>query len=78
MVWPTVTMQVSLVIAADVDSESTKARKAREYGIPIVDEAWLDRAIRNGLIEDYPKTPHASPTTTHGRMSNRPTIEGLA
>ena len=52
MVWPTVTMQVSLVIAADVDSESTKARKAREYGIPIVDEAWLDRAIRNGLIED--------------------------
>ncbi len=52
VVWPTVTMQVSLVIAADVDSESTKARKAREYGIPIVDEAWLDRAIRNGLIED--------------------------
>lgn len=52
VVWPTVTMQVSLVIAADVDSESTKARKAREYGIPIVDEAWLDRAIRNGLIEE--------------------------
>lgn len=52
VVWPSVTMQVRLVIAADVDSESSKARKAREYGIPIVDEEWLAAAIDNGLVEE--------------------------
>lgn len=52
VIWPTVTMQVRLVVAADIDSESTKARKARDYGIPIVDEDWLERALRNGLVEE--------------------------
>ncbi len=33
-----VTRQVRLVIAADVDVSTGRARKAREYGIPIVDE----------------------------------------
>ncbi|HCM50934.1 MAG TPA: hypothetical protein DIS91_10455, partial [Microbacterium sp.] len=32
---------VRLVVAADPDSLSGKARKARDYGIPIVGEAWL-------------------------------------
>lgn len=52
VVWPTVTMQVRLVVAADADSESGKARKARDYGIPIVDEEWLAQAIRRGLVEE--------------------------
>lgn len=36
-----VTKKVRLVAAADPDSLSGKARKARDYGIPIVSEAWL-------------------------------------
>jgi len=36
-----VTKKVRLVAAADPDSLSGKARKARDYGIPIVGEAWL-------------------------------------
>lgn len=38
---PAVTKAARLVIAADPDSLSGKARKARDYGIPIVGEAWL-------------------------------------
>lgn len=38
---PAVTKKVRLVAAADPDSLSGKARKARAYGIPIVSEAWL-------------------------------------
>lgn len=38
---PAVTKKVSLVVAADPDSLSGKARKARDYGIPIVGEEWL-------------------------------------
>ncbi|KAA8828866.1 BRCT domain-containing protein [Bifidobacterium tissieri] len=49
VVWPSVTKKVRLVVAADVDSESTKARKARDYGIPIVSERWLKTAIENGI-----------------------------
>ena len=49
VVWPSVTRKVRLVVAADVDSESTKARKARDYGIPIVSERWLKTAIKNGV-----------------------------
>jgi DNA polymerase-3 subunit epsilon len=37
-----VTKRVALVVAADPDSLSGKARKARDYGIPIVGEAWLE------------------------------------
>ena len=43
--WPAVTKKVRLVAAADPDSLSGKARKARDYGIPIVDEAGLVRLL---------------------------------
>ncbi|MDQ1122853.1 exonuclease domain-containing protein [Microbacterium trichothecenolyticum] len=36
-----VTKRVAVLVAADPDSLSGKARKAREYGIPVVGEAWL-------------------------------------
>ena len=39
--WSGVTKKVKLVAAADPDSLSGKARKARDYGIPIVDERGL-------------------------------------
>ncbi|PFG32038.1 exonuclease domain-containing protein [Paramicrobacterium agarici] len=42
---PNVTKKVSLVAAADPDSLSGKAKKAREYSIPIVDEAGLARLV---------------------------------
>lgn len=45
VVWPAVTKRVALVVAADVDSLSGKARKARDYGIPVVDEATLRRMV---------------------------------
>lgn len=38
---PAVTKAARLVVAADPDSLSGKARKARDYGIPIVGETWL-------------------------------------
>lgn len=41
--WNAVTKKVRLLVAADPDSLSGKARKARDYGIPIVDEAGLER-----------------------------------
>ncbi|WP_404442539.1 DNA polymerase III subunit epsilon [Microbacterium marinum] len=43
---PAVTKAVSLVVAADPDSLSGKAKKARDYGIPIVGEAWLEDFVR--------------------------------
>lgn len=42
---PNVTKKVSLVAAADPDSLSGKAKKARDYGIPIVDEVGLERLL---------------------------------
>jgi DNA polymerase-3 subunit epsilon len=39
--WAGVTKKVALVVAADPDSLSGKARKAREYGIPVVGESAL-------------------------------------
>ncbi len=43
--WNGVTKKVRLVIAADPDSLSGKARKARDYGIPVVGvEEFLDSA----------------------------------
>lgn len=41
IVWPSVTKKVKLLVAADPDSLSGKAQKARSYGIPIVGEQWL-------------------------------------
>lgn len=43
--WGAVTRKVRLVVAADPDSISGKARKARDYGIPIVDELTLRRML---------------------------------
>ena len=43
--WAAVTKKVRLVVAADPDSLSGKARKARDYGLPIVDEATLESLI---------------------------------
>lgn len=43
--WQAVTKKVKLVVAADPDSLSGKARKARDYGIPIVDESGLVRLL---------------------------------
>lgn len=42
---PTVTKKVRLVVAADPDSLSGKAKKARDYGIAIVSEAGLRKLI---------------------------------
>lgn len=42
---PAVTKKVKLVVAADPDSLSGKARKARDYGIPIVGEAGLAKLL---------------------------------
>jgi len=39
--WDAVTKKVKLLAAADPDSLSGKARKARDYGIPVVAESWL-------------------------------------
>ena len=36
--WSAITKKVKLLVAADPDSLSGKARKARDYGITIVDE----------------------------------------
>ncbi len=41
VVWPNVKKGVAAVIAQDVGSASGKARKAREYGIPLVGEGVL-------------------------------------
>jgi len=40
-----VSKKVSLVVAADPDSLSGKARKAREYGVPVVGEEYLGRLL---------------------------------
>lgn len=42
---PTVTKKVKLVVAADPDSLSGKAKKARDYGIPIVSEDGLAKLL---------------------------------
>lgn len=43
--WSGVTKKVKLVVAADPDSLSGKARKARDYGIPVVGEGALGRLL---------------------------------
>ena len=43
VVWPNVKKGVAAVIAQDPGSGSGKARKAREYGIPVVGEGVLTR-----------------------------------
>ncbi|KPG83514.1 exonuclease domain-containing protein [Frigoribacterium sp. RIT-PI-h] len=41
VVWPAVTTETSLVVAADVACPSGKVRKALRYGVPVVDETQL-------------------------------------
>ncbi|MBD8140797.1 hypothetical protein IFT36_09620, partial [Frigoribacterium sp. CFBP 13605] len=41
VVWPAVTTETSLVVAADVACASGKVRKALRYGVPVVDETQL-------------------------------------
>lgn len=45
--WSSVTKRVALLAAADPDSLSGKARKARDYGIPIVNESGLESLLRD-------------------------------
>lgn len=42
---PNVTKKTTVLIAADVDSLSGKARKARQYGIPVIEEDVLEAAL---------------------------------
>lgn len=44
------TKKTTLLVAADVDSLSGKARKAKQYGIPIAGEDELEAAIANALV----------------------------
>ncbi len=50
--WPYVTRRTRLVVAADPDSLSTKARTARRYGVPIVTEQAFEALLagRAGLV----------------------------
>ncbi|MBE9941226.1 hypothetical protein G8C60_19055, partial [Cellulosimicrobium cellulans] len=43
--WPYVTRRTRLLVAADPDSLSTKARTARRYGVPVVTEAAFARLL---------------------------------
>lgn len=49
--WPTVTEQVRLVVAPEPDGDSPITRQAREFGVPVVDEQWLDAAVGAGLVD---------------------------
>lgn len=44
------TKKTTLLVAADVDSLSGKARKARQYGIPIAGEDEIEAAIASALV----------------------------
>ncbi|WP_308492294.1 DUF4011 domain-containing protein [Microbacterium terrisoli] len=58
-----VTKGVRIVVAADPDSLSGKARKARDYGIPIAGEDWLEGAL-TAMGEPAPARPAAVPVPT--------------
>lgn len=45
VVHPAVTKKTKVLVAADPDSLSGKARKAVQYGTPIVTESWLDELL---------------------------------
>lgn len=44
---PAITKAVKLLVAADPDSLSGKAEKARSYGIPVVGESYLTKLLRS-------------------------------
>ncbi|OLT54647.1 hypothetical protein [Cellulosimicrobium sp. CUA-896] len=43
--WANVTRRTRLLVAADPDSLSTKARTARRYGVPVVTEDGFERLL---------------------------------
>lgn len=47
-----VSRKTRLVVAADPDTESTKARRARELGIPLIAEPVFLTMLRRGVISD--------------------------
>jgi DNA polymerase III subunit epsilon len=52
--WAAITKKVKLLVAADPDSLSGKARKARDYRIPVVNEDWLDAAVSSAPAPGAP------------------------
>lgn len=48
--WRAVTKKVTLVVAAEPDSEPGKARKARDHGIPIVNEPALAKLVEDRAV----------------------------
>jgi DNA polymerase-3 subunit epsilon len=69
--WASVTKNVKLVVAADPDSLSGKARKARAYGIPIVSEAAFEDLLKHHV---RPSSDRQRDGLTRGLGDNR-TIE---
>ena len=57
-----VTRRSALLVAANPDSMSGKARRAREFGVPIVDETTFARMLRDLAPLDTPETPDAPAT----------------
>lgn len=56
VVLPSVTKKVDLLVAADCDSLSGKARKAASYGVPVVDEAtfhWWWSALSSAAVPHH-------------------------
>lgn len=49
VVWPNIKKGVAAVVALDPNSDSTKARKAREYGIPVVGETTFEGWVASTL-----------------------------
>ncbi|KZM33685.1 DNA polymerase III PolC-type [Oerskovia enterophila] len=69
--WPNVTKRTRVVIAADPDSLSGKARTARRYGIPVVSENVLEellgrvRPSASPRNQDFAPRIAGSPTKAH-------------
>lgn len=64
---PTVTKKVRLVVAADPDSMSGKARKAESYGIPVVSEAGFVR-----VLDDLARTAASSSSSNTAMTVSTP------
>jgi DNA polymerase III epsilon subunit-like protein len=60
-----VTRSATLVVAANPDTMSAKARKARDYGVPIVDETTFARMLRD-LVP--PEAVEAAPAVSYGSI----------
>ncbi|QGU05068.1 exonuclease domain-containing protein [Corynebacterium comes] len=57
-----VTRLSALVVAANPDTMSVKARKARDHGVPIVDETTFARMLRDLVpLDPAPEAPEESP-----------------